>query len=74
MMIAALILMALLKLVFKDSLPKPKKKTDTKSARQVAVTTKESTPLVKTEAAIAYTNLSAAKYLMGAPSDVSLAR
>lgn len=72
MMIAALVLLCLLKFVFKDSIPKAKKKI-TKAAKQVATTTKKSTPLVKEEAAIAYSQLSAAKYLMGAPSDVSLA-
>lgn len=72
MMVAALVLLSLLKFVFKDSIPKAKKST--KTAKQVATSTKRSTPLVKEEAAIAYSQLSAAKYLMGAPSDVSLAR
>lgn len=71
MMIAALVLLSLLTFVFKDSIPKKKKVT--KAAKQVATTTQRSTPLVKEEAAIAYSQLSAAKYLMGAPSDVSLA-
>ncbi|CAM9888603.1 unnamed protein product [Ectocarpus sp. 13 AM-2016] len=71
MVVAALILFALLKLVFEDSIPKGK---PTKTSKQVRVSTKRSTPLVKTEAEIAYSSGSAAKYLMGAPSDVSLAR
>ncbi|CAM9372145.1 unnamed protein product, partial [Hapterophycus canaliculatus] len=71
MMVAALVLLVLLRLVFKDSIPKPKNKT--KNAKQVSASTKKSTPLVKTEADIVYSNASAAKYLMGAPSDVSLA-
>lgn len=72
MMVSALVLMALLRFVFKDSIPKPKHKT--KNAQQVYTSTQKSTPLVKTEADITYSNASAAKYLMGAPSDVSLAR
>ncbi|CAM9472921.1 unnamed protein product [Ectocarpus sp. 8 AP-2014] len=71
MIVAALVLFALLKLVFEDSIPKGK---PTKTSKQVKVSTKKSTPLVKTEAEIAYSSGSAAKYLMGAPSDVSLAR
>lgn len=72
MMVAALVLLSLLKLVFKDSIPRAKKIT--KTAKQVATSMEQSTRLVKEEAAIAYSQLSAAKYLMGAPSDVSLAR
>lgn len=71
MMMAALVLLVLLRVVFKDSIPKPKK---TKAAKQVAFSTAKSSPLVKTEAAMAYSSASAAKYLMGMPSDVSLAR
>ena len=57
MFIAALIIFGLLYLVFKDSIPKPKKKEKP----------------ISTSAALVYSDASAAKYLMGAPSDVSLA-
>lgn len=57
MCIAAIVLFGLLYCVFKDSIPKPKKKGKPTS----------------TSAALVYSNASAAKYLMGAPSDVSLA-
>ncbi|CAN0526501.1 unnamed protein product [Laminaria digitata] len=57
MLVAAVILFWLLYCVFKDSIPKPKKKG------------KPTTP----SAALVYSDASAAKYLMGAPSDVSLA-
>lgn len=55
MAMAALILLGLLSFVFKDSLPKPKKKNKAPAAALVA------------------SDASAAKYLMGTPSDVSLA-
>lgn len=55
MAVAALVLLGLLSFVFKDSLPKPKKKNKAPAAALVA------------------SDASAAKYLMGTPSDVSLA-
>lgn len=55
---AALLLLSLLSFVFKDSLPKPKKKG------------KPASP----SAALVASDASAAKYLMGTPSDVSLAQ
>lgn len=57
MCVAAVVLFGLLYCVFKDSIPKPKKKGKPTS----------------TSAALVYSDASAAKYLMGAPSDVSLA-
>lgn len=58
MAVAAATLFGLLAFVFQDSIPKPKKKG------------KPTEP----SAALVASNASAAKYLMGAPSDVSLAR